>query len=91
MAVRRANVYQNEQSEMWIGEWMKLRGNRDRMVVATKYSAPYTKYRDEPGARISYLGNGRRSLHLSVRDSLRKLGTEWIDILYVHWYASRFV
>lgn len=24
---------------------------------------------------------------MSVRDSLRKLGTEWIDILYLHWWA----
>lgn len=56
------------------------------MVISTKYSAPYTKYRDEPGARIAKLGNGRRSLHLSVRDSLEKLNCDWIDILYVHWW-----
>lgn len=64
---------------------MKLRNARDRMVISTKYSAPYTKYRDEPGARISYLGNGKRSMNLSVRDSLEKLQTTWIDILYLHW------
>lgn len=56
------------------------------MVISTKYSAPYTKDRDEPGARISYLGNGKRSLHLSVRDSLQRLKCDWIDILYVHWW-----
>lgn len=27
-----ANVYQDGQSETWIGEWMKKRGNRDQMV-----------------------------------------------------------
>ena len=31
-----ANNYQNEESEMWIGEWMEQRGVRDQMVVATK-------------------------------------------------------
>lgn len=30
---------QDEQSEAILGEWMKLRGVRDRMVVATKYSS----------------------------------------------------
>ncbi len=33
-----ANVYQNEESEIWIGEWMKSRKLRDRMVIATKYT-----------------------------------------------------
>lgn len=33
-----ANTYTNEQSETWIGEWMQARGNRDRMVLATKYT-----------------------------------------------------
>ena len=39
-----ANNYQNEESEMWIGEWMEKRGVRDQMVVATKvccYAGPY--------------------------------------------------
>ncbi len=33
-----ANNYQNEQSETWIGGWMAQRGNRDRMVLATKFT-----------------------------------------------------
>ena len=32
-----ANNYQNEESETWIGDWMEKRGNRDEMVLATKY------------------------------------------------------
>jgi aryl-alcohol dehydrogenase-like predicted oxidoreductase len=32
------------------------------------------------------MGNSRRSLHLSVRDSLKKLQTDFIDILYVHYW-----
>ena len=31
-----ANVYQEETSEAFIGEWMEQRGNRDQMVIATK-------------------------------------------------------
>lgn len=33
-----ANNYTNEQSETWIGEWMQARGNRDRMIIATKFT-----------------------------------------------------
>ncbi|EJD50769.1 arylalcohol dehydrogenase [Auricularia subglabra TFB-10046 SS5] len=84
-----ANVYQDETSEQFIGEWMEKRKNRDHMVIATKYTTSYK--RADPGvppyARANYLGNGAKSLHTSVRDSLRKLRTEYIDILYVHWWS----
>lgn len=33
-----------------------------------------------------YLGNNTKSLHISVRDSLEKLRTTYIDLLYVHWW-----
>lgn len=81
-----ANNYQNEQSETWIGEWMKARGNRDQMVIATKYTTDYKGYDLGKGKATNHVGNSRRSLHMSVRDSLRKLQTDWIDILYVHWW-----
>ncbi|KAL4797046.1 NADP-dependent oxidoreductase domain-containing protein [Aspergillus venezuelensis] len=81
-----ANAYQDEQSETWLGEWMALRGNRDRMVIATKYSTDYRSYHEGKGKAVNACGNHRRSLATSVRDSLKKLGTEWIDVLYVHWW-----
>lgn len=31
-ALYRANNYQNEESEVWLGEWMKERDNRDQLV-----------------------------------------------------------
>lgn len=31
----RANNYQNEESEIWLGEWMKERGNRDQLVYVS--------------------------------------------------------
>jgi len=33
-----------------------------------------------------YTGNSNKSLYLSVEASLKKLRTEYIDLLYVHWY-----
>ena len=81
-----ANNYQNEQSEQWIGEWMAKRKNRDQLVLATKFTTDYKSYALGKGHAPNHCGNHRRSLHMSVRDSLAKLGTDWIDILYLHWW-----
>jgi aryl-alcohol dehydrogenase-like predicted oxidoreductase len=81
-----ANNYQNEQSETWIGEWMKKRNNRDMVVIATKFSTGYLDYKLGRGKTVNYTGNSKRSLHMSLRDSLAKLQTDYIDILYVHWW-----
>lgn len=82
-----ANNYQDEESEEWIGEWMKKRGNRDQIVLATKYT---TAYRGPKAAKgrdlVQYGGNNKKSLQLSLRDSLKKLGTDYVDILYLHWW-----
>lgn len=81
-----ANNYQAEESEVWIGEWMAERKNRDQMVIATKYTTDYRSHALGKGRTPNSCGNSRRSMHMSVRDSLRKLQTDWIDILYVHWW-----
>ena len=38
-----ANSYQAEDSENWIGDWMKKRGNRDELVIATKFTSNYKR------------------------------------------------
>ncbi|KAK5652188.1 hypothetical protein OQA88_10685 [Cercophora sp. LCS_1] len=81
-----ANGYQNEQSEEWLGEWMEIRGVRDRCVIATKYTADYRMHTLGKGNAVNFGGNSKISLHLSVRDSLQKLRTDRIDILYLHWW-----
>ncbi|KAI3548781.1 aryl-alcohol dehydrogenase AAD14 [Colletotrichum abscissum] len=81
-----ANGYQDEQSEKWIGDWMKERGNREQIVLATKYTSDYQSHALGKGHTANFTGNHRRSLHVSIRDSLKKLGTDYIDILYLHWW-----
>ncbi|KAF6809568.1 aryl-alcohol dehydrogenase [Colletotrichum sojae] len=81
-----ANNYQDEQSEAWIGEWMEERGNRDRMVIATKYTSDFRNHAYGKGNTANFMGNHRRSLHVSVEASLKKLKTDFIDILYLHWW-----
>ncbi|KAH8553713.1 putative aryl-alcohol dehydrogenase Aad14 [Umbelopsis sp. PMI_123] len=81
-----ANNYQNEQSETWLGEWMAQRKNRDQIVIATKFTTDYKSHEMGKGKVPNNGGNHKRSLHMSVRDSLKKLQTDWIDILYLHWW-----
>ncbi|KIW17873.1 hypothetical protein PV08_05068 [Exophiala spinifera] len=81
-----ANNYQDEQSEKWIGEWVTQRKNRDMLVIATKYTTAYRNYDLGAGKSVNYSGNHKKSLYLSVHESLKKLQTEYIDILYVHWW-----
>ena len=80
-----ANGYQDGESEIWLGEWMAARGNRDELVLATKYASPY-KMAEKGKIQSNYGGNGIKSLRLSVEASLKKLQTSYIDLLYVHWW-----
>ncbi|KAJ8094770.1 putative aryl-alcohol dehydrogenase aad14 [Marasmius tenuissimus] len=80
------NVYQDETSEQFTGEWAETRKIRDQLFVATKYSTGYK--RSDPNIRqyVNYMGNNLKSMNLSVNDSLRRLLTGYIDLLYVHWW-----
>ncbi|EFX02619.1 aryl-alcohol dehydrogenase [Grosmannia clavigera kw1407] len=81
-----ANNYQNEESEQWLGEWMAARKNRESLVLATKFTSDYRSYAAGPGNVPNSQGNHRRSIRQSVKASLRKLDTDYIDILYLHWW-----
>jgi len=81
-----ANNYQDEQSEKWIGEWMKTRKNRHEIVLATKFTTSYRKPRGTDKIHVNFTGNSSKSLRVSVAESLEKLQTTYIDILYLHWW-----
>ncbi|KAI0719854.1 Aldo/keto reductase [Cerioporus squamosus] len=81
-----ANNYQEETSEKFIGEWMEKRGIRDQMVIATKYTTNFKALRDDIPQKVHYTGNNVKAMHVSVEESLKKLRTTYIDILYVHWW-----
>lgn len=75
-----ANRYTEGTSEKFIGEF--IASDRDHFVVATKYSL-----RDRPGD-LNFSGNHRKNLMRSVRESLKRLNTDYIDVLWMHAWDS---
>ncbi|GGC09708.1 aldo/keto reductase [Marinobacterium zhoushanense] len=68
-------------TERCIGNWMKARGTRDQVIVATKAAGP--------GDQVSYirpdLHFDRANLRKAVEDSLKRLQTDYIDLYQLHW------
>lgn len=64
---------------------MVSRKNRDQMVIATKFTTNYKSY-NKGQINVNYGGNGLKSMRVSVEDSLKKLQTTYIDLLYIHWW-----
>jgi aryl-alcohol dehydrogenase-like predicted oxidoreductase len=68
-----ADSYSSGRSELMIGNWLRSRRNRDDMVIATKVG----KSAEHPGVRA-------RAITAAVDDSLRRLRTDRIELLYLH-------
>jgi aryl-alcohol dehydrogenase-like predicted oxidoreductase len=60
-------------SETIIGNWMKSRGNRSKMVIATKVA----KFSKRPGLSAD-------NIRSAAKDSLHRLQTDYIDLYYAH-------
>ena len=73
-----ANIYTKGTSERIVGAL--VRGDRDRFVIATKYTLMLRE--GDPNAG----GNHRKNLRRSLRGSLERLGTDHVDLLWVHAY-----
>lgn len=71
-----ANNYTNGSAETLLGRFAQ--GHRDRLVIASKYTLATV-----PGDPNN-AGNHRKSMLRSVEDSLRRLGTDYLDLLYLH-------
>ena len=64
------------ESETIIGEWMKARGNRSRMIIVTKVGSPMGEGKE---------GLSARYIEEAVEASLRRLQTDVIDLYLSHW------
>jgi len=65
------------ESETVLGHWMKERGNRDSMIIATKLGNPMGKDANQRGL-------SRRWMMKAVEDSLQRLQTDYIDLYQAH-------
>lgn len=73
-----ADCYLGGKSEEMVGTFMKESGNRDRVVLATKYT--FNDSAGDPNAG----GNGRKNLYRALEASLRRLQTDYVDLYWVH-------
>ncbi|GAB4079463.1 aldo/keto reductase [Modestobacter muralis] len=73
-----AGMYQAGQSEEILGDLIAK--DRDHFVVSTKYGASDT---EQP--HVSLTGSGRKNLMSSVEASLRRLGTDHLDLMWLHF------
>ena len=69
-----ADVYSGGRSEELVGSFIAERKLRDQVVLATKFSFNG--------------GNGRKNLHRALEGSLRRLGTDYVDLYWVHVWDS---
>lgn len=73
-------------SEEIIGRWLASRGNRDRMVIATKVRGAMGQlFADHRGTQRQREGLSRRWIMQACEDSLKRLGVDHIDLYQVHW------
>src|ERR1051325_536838 len=73
-----SNNYTNGTSEKFLGEFSKP--DRNHFVIATKYSL--SERRTDP----NFGGNHRKNMLRSVEGSLKRLGTDYIDLLWLHMW-----
>jgi aryl-alcohol dehydrogenase-like predicted oxidoreductase len=73
-----ADLYTNGTSESWLGKFVAERHLRDRVVIATKFT-----FNAEPG-NPNAGGNGRKNILRAVEGSLKRLGTDYIDLYILH-------
>lgn len=72
-----SNSYMNGESERVIGKALKLSGSRQQLLVATKVHYP-------AGPGPNDRGNSRLHIVRACEDSLRRLGTDYIDLYQTH-------
>lgn len=64
------------ESETIIGNWMEKRGNRDKMVIATKVEGP---------TGVHGVDSIRDHILKTFEESLKRLKTDYVDVYYLHY------
>jgi aryl-alcohol dehydrogenase-like predicted oxidoreductase len=70
-----ANAYGGGDSERWIGEWLGDRDREDFVIASKCYWSTVSRFQDNLS---------RKNVRAEVEGSLDRLGTDYLDILYLH-------
>ncbi|MBB3191225.1 NADP(H)-dependent aldo-keto reductase [Halomonas cerina] len=66
-------------TEAYVGSWLKARGSRDNVIIATKAAGPGLEH-IRGGPRLT-----RKHLHQAIDASLARLQTDYVDLYQLHW------
>ncbi|MGF6192199.1 NADP(H)-dependent aldo-keto reductase [Serratia sp. 2723] len=69
-------------TEQYIGSWIKARGNRDKIVLASKVSGPIRG--NDAGIRPQQALD-RKNIRVALDASLKRLNTDYLDLYQLHW------
>ena len=67
-------------TEEVIGNWFKLKKNRDKVILASKIAGPGLKWIRGGGSQFS-----PKSIEEALHNSLKRLKTDYIDLYQLHW------
>lgn len=85
-----ADVYSYGESEELLGRALKeAKAGRDEVVIATKVRSPMSKAAAEGTGDINNVGLSRKHIMTGVEASLKRLGTDHIDLYQVHGWDIR--
>lgn len=68
-------------TEQYIGSWLRQRGNRDQLIIASKVAGP--------GEFVRHIRGGpqlnRQHMTEALNNSLKRLQTDYLDLYQIHW------
>lgn len=69
-------------TESYIGNWLAKRGNREKLIIASKVSGPARN--NDQGIR-PHQALDRKNIREALHGSLTRLQTDYLDLYQVHW------